>query len=294
MYWIKRILKWTGIAAGGILVIAILAVTAVYFVMGSKLSATHDVPAHDLTVPAGREAVDEGQRLAQIRGCSGGCHGREAEGNVMIELFDGTRVVAPDLGRIANRYGAAELERAIRHGVRPDGTSVVRIMPSAMFAGLSDEDLGLILAYLRQQPAGKEDLPKSRFGPVARLMGLIFERRFGELMAAEVIDHGTRAPAKRPVEGVALGRYLAETSCPECHGDDLHGSPDGSTPTLAVVAGYDLGDFEILMRTGKALGGRDLDLMARMAEYRFVRFTDEELAALHEYLQTLAGADAGG
>ena len=52
----------------------------------------------------------------------------------------GDRIVAPNLTRIVHEYSDQELEAVIRHGVRPDGSSVV-IMPSAMFANVSDEGL---------------------------------------------------------------------------------------------------------------------------------------------------------
>lgn len=35
-------------------------------------------------------------------------------------------VAGPDLSRLAQEYTTIDLERAIRHGVRPDGTSVIR------------------------------------------------------------------------------------------------------------------------------------------------------------------------
>jgi hypothetical protein len=38
------------------------------------------------------------------------------------------------------------------------------------------------------------------------------------------------------------------------------------------------------MRTGKALGNRELSLMSRVARGRFSRFTDEEIRLLHSYL----------
>lgn len=76
-----------------------------------------------------------------------------------------------------------------------------------------------------------------------------------------------------------------------CHGGDLRGSPDGSTPALAIAAAYTLDEFARLMSTGVALGDRELDLMARVARGRFAHFTDDEVAAVHAYLQTLASAD---
>ena len=160
-------------------------------------------------------------------------------------------------------------------------------MPSEMLAGLSDQHLGMIIAYLRSQAEGGEALPESRYGPVARIMGMLFKREFGTLLAAEVIDHEHPVPIGPPDEA-EFGRYLAQTVCTECHGSDLRGTPDGTTPSLAMVFAYSREDFERLMREGKPLGDRELGLMAGVARSRFVRFTDDELTALHAYLQSAA------
>jgi mono/diheme cytochrome c family protein len=283
--WIKRTVKWIGLALLGVVGLAVIAVIVVYIVMGRDLTRSYDIAGEDIAVPSDTASIEEGQRLAQLRGCSGGCHGKAASGAVMFGLFDGTRVVAPDLGDIAARYSTRDLERATRHGVKPDGTSVLRIMPSEMFASLSDRDLGLIVAYLRSQPTGEQALPESSFGPVARVMGFFFRRKIGSLLAAEVIDH-QHPPPPDPADEAAYGRYLADTVCTECHGNDLRGSPDGAIPGLAMVLAYSREDFETLMRTGEALGGRELGLMAGVARSRFTHFTDTEITALHGYLNT--------
>lgn len=79
------------------------------------------------------------------------------------------RFVAPDLGRLAREWSTVDLERAIRHGVRPDGRSTLA-MPSSMFQGLSDEDFGKLLAFLesREPDTGLER--EVRLGPMARLL----------------------------------------------------------------------------------------------------------------------------
>lgn len=281
--WIRRILKWSGFTLLGVVGLMAIGVIIIYIVMGHELTRGYDIVGEDITVPSGAASIEEGQRLAQLRGCSGGCHGKAASGGVMIELFEGTRVVAPDLGEIATRYSTRDFERATRHGVKPDGTSVLRIMPSEMFSRLSDRDLGLILAYLRSQPTGDQTLPESSFGPVARVMGFFFKRKIGTVLAAEVIDHQHPPPPDLNDEA-AYGRYLANTVCTECHGSDLRGSPDGTIPGLGMVLAYSREDFVTLMRTGEPLGGRELGLMAGMARSRFIRFNDDEIAALHGYL----------
>ena len=84
-----------------------------------------------------------------------------------------------------------------------------------------------------------------------------------------------------------LGRYLALTSCTECHGQDFRGKDPA--PDLRVIAAYDQPTFIRFMRTGTAVGGRELGLMSRVARSRFSHFTDDEVAALYGYLRGVAG-----
>lgn len=283
--WIRRTMKWTGIAVLGLFGLALIAVLTIYVAMGHHIGKTYAVQGEDVVVPADAASIKEGQRQAQLRGCAGGCHGSVAEGGVMISFFDGTRVVAPDLGLYARQHSTSELERVIRHGVKPDDTGVIRVMPSEMLSKLNDHDLGLIIAWLRSQPESENDLPETRYGPVARVLGFVFKRKIGTLIAPDVIDHAY-APPHDLSDVMTHGRYLADTVCSECHGNDLRGAPDGSTPSLVMAMTYSLEDFATLMREGTPTGGRELGLMAGVSRSRFSRFNENEVMALHTYLSS--------
>lgn len=287
----KKILKWTAVVLGGVIVLVIVLLAGIYVYMEHRLDSVHEVALVEITVPEDTAIVAEGARLARHRGCNDGCHGRAAKGQLFFGLPDGTRVVAPDLGRIAIEYSTAELARVIRHGVRPDGTSVVAIMPSRMLHGLSDRDLGAIIAWLRRQPPSDELLPERRLGPMVRAMLFYFEQSYGwNVIAAEELDHDAPRLDPNSDDQEIRGQYLAMTSCPECHGEDLRGVPQDAIPSLAMAAAYSLDDFRTLMRTGDPIGGREFDLMKDVAVGRFAYFTDDEIADLHAYLGTLAEA----
>ena len=68
-------------------------------------------------------------------------------------------------------------------------------------------------------------------------------------------------------------------------------------PDLLVVAGYDAGAFRTLMRTGKAPGGRQPELMARIVPGSLSNLTDDEIDAIYDYLiarwKALAGHPTG-
>jgi cytochrome c553 len=94
-------------------------------------------------------------------------------------------------------------------------------------------------------------------------------------------DHG-----QGPEGPSGPGRYLARTVCSECHGTDLQGAPMDSVPPLTVTRAYSLEQFTTLLRTGVAIGGRTLGLMAEVARRRFFAFTDAEISQLYNYLNS--------
>jgi cytochrome c553 len=120
----------------------------------------------------------------------------------------------------------------------------VFVMPSGFLYHLDDAQLNSIIAHVRSLPKKKD-----------RFKG-----------------------------GVKFGPMGRATGCSECHGEDLRGE-DGFTPSLEVVAtSYTPADFRLLMRTGIALGGRQLDLMSEVARDNLRHLTPREVAGLYDYL----------
>lgn len=206
------------------------------------------------------------------------------EGGLFFDEPKIARIVAPNLTEVVREYSDAELERVIRRGVRRDGRSVFA-MPSPMFAHLTDEDLGRIIAFLRSEPAVDGPAPVFALGPLGRV-GLVM-RQFpplAEEIPSQAAASGDLSPALR------RGEYLALTICTECHGQDLRGSPEGSPPDLAIAGAYSGDEFRLLMSTGIGLGGRALGLMTAVAQSRFSYLHDDEVQDLHAYLRTLGAA----
>jgi len=275
----KEILRWLRIGLLSGLLLLLGAGAIVYLLSELIVRRTYAEPRVDIVVPSDSQSVLEGHRLALVRGCSGGCHGANTEGGVFIDNLLLARLVAPNLTAAVRRYSNADLARIIRRGVRPDGLSVIG-MPSEMFSALTDEDLGEILAYLRSVPLLPGPAAERRLGPVARV-GFVM----GKLLpAAELVRRATLLTGIWPQEGdsTSPGGYVARTSCTECHGLDLRGSDPA--PDLRIAAGYSLEAFRGLMRTGKALGNRELPLMSSVARQRFSHFTDQELRELYAFL----------
>ena len=275
----KRILRWLRIGLLSIVVGSVLLGAIVYLLSERLLRRTYTEPAVDIPVPSDSASVREGHRLAMVRGCSGGCHGMGIEGGVFVDDPLLARLVAPNLTAAVRRYSNADLVRIIRRGVRPDGSSVIG-MPSEMFSMLTDEDLGKILAYLRNVPPVGGLPPERRLGPIARVAFVAGKfRPAAELVRKTALQSGTYPEAG---DSTASGAYLARTSCTECHGLDLRGGD--RAPDLRIAAGYSFEAFTDLMREGRALGNRELPLMSQVSRERFRHFTDQELRRLYTYL----------
>lgn len=279
----ERLPRWLRTGLLLLLGLVVLAVGVLYVLSERVVRRIYQEPLVDLVVPTDSQSIAEGQRLATIRGCSGGCHGERIEGGVFIDEPLLAKLVAPDLSAAARTYSDGELVRIIRRGVRPDGRSVIG-MPSEMFSPLTDGDLGRIIAYLRSVPPQDGPGREVRLGPLARL-GLVAGQYSP---AAKVVRQADRLAERYPEPGdsTAPGAYLARTACTECHGLDLRGGE--TTPDLRIVAGYSLEAFTTLLRTGTPAGNRELTLMKQVARKRFSHFTDAEIGALHSFLSARA------
>jgi len=281
----RRVLRWAGAVVGVSVVLAIILFAVVYVASERMLDRRYPFKPTAITVPSDAESIAEGHRLAETRSCLGGCHGPSGEGRVLFHDPMIGHVVAPNLMAAAARYSDGELAGMITTGVRPDGRSMV-VMPSDAFRLLAEEDLGRIIAYLRSAPAAAGPGPDFWVGPMGRV-GLVVGQlnTMAELVASAV------PPPEATGAATAHGRYLAATICGHCHATNLSGAPAGpgtpATPPLQIVAAYSPETFTQLLRTGTALGDRQLGLMREVAVASLSKLTDEEIADLYAYLRAL-------
>jgi cytochrome c553 len=231
--------------------------------------------------------VKHGQRLIHVLGCTG-CHGKQLEGTFLTkdEPQYGP-LYASNLTVEVPEYSDAQLDGIIRHGTHPERKTVWG-MPSDIFQHLSDPDFTSLVAYLRTlKPVGtklpppqfskldKEEIASGKFEPAAKLVR--------ETARQLPVDLGAQH---------ALGRYITEVTCAECHGPRLEGNPEapmGKIPNLVVAGGYSRAEFERLMMQGIAVGNRKINpIMSGVAVTRFSHFTPHERDALYGYLKARA------
>lgn len=282
----NRLLTWATIAAGVLIGLAGIAATYVYVASSAVVGRTYDLSAKPLTLSKPVD-VARGAHLARVLGCIS-CHGESLQGGERQgEAARFVKVYATNLTRLAERYTDADFARAIRQGVKSDGTTV-RFMPSASFSRMSDDDTAALIAYIRSKPVGGEDHPKP--GPTWMGRALV-AFGVGVPEAQQVLDQKNIRPLDLGAE-TAHGRYLASIACAGCHGPDLKGRDRivFVSPDLVVVVGYEREDFRNFLRTGKAVGGRTLRFMSDAAVKEFTHFTDVEIDALYDYLRARVDA----
>ncbi|MEJ2370682.1 MAG: hypothetical protein P8Y07_07510 [Gemmatimonadales bacterium] len=285
---LRRVLRWLGIGLATILVFALAALAYAYVASTRIIGRTYDVPLTALEATADSALLADGPRLVSLWGCLGGCHGEEGTGKVMFEEPLIGSIRAPNITTILPDYTDAELERLIRRGVKRDGRSVF-VMPSRFLYQLDDARLSSMITYLRSLPRQENRFEGGvKFGPMGRVFLAIGEFR----PSAAEVDPDSPRMYPDPMDEKGLGEFWATTVCVECHGEDLRGEDDFSPSLEVVAAAYTHADFELLLRTGIALGGREVGLMSEVARDNLRHLTASEIAGLYGYLTGHFAADS--
>jgi cytochrome c553 len=269
-----RIIKRIGL---GLVAIVVLAVVVLYAGSEWTLRRGYDVALTPVAVPHDAASIAEGARLAKITGCRD-CHGANGGGAVLLKDPMLGTIASPPFSQVAARYSDAELLRAIRHGVRRDGSALF-IMPTDAHTYLADDDAARIIAWIRSLKAQPTDSRETmRLGPLGR--GLVLAGKVRpSVQIPEVSAH------TRPAD---VGKYFVDISCAACHkmyepSPAHHGNQ--IVPALApIAAAYDPAAFRTLLRTGVGASKRDLGLMRMVAVAGMHALTDEEIAAIQAYL----------
>ena len=279
----NRLLRWTGITIATLAVVVVIAYAAIYMISERTLGQTWPVQKVTLTLPTDPAAIDEGRRLATIRGCVNACHGKSGEGTVMLEKPGVGRIVAPSIPAAFRRYDDGQVAALIRHGVRPDGRGVL-IMPSEQYGALNDDDLARIVAFVKTLPQQPGPDMQTTIGPLGRV-GIAL----GKFKLVPQIIADTPPPPEASDDEGSRGRYLVRSTCGGCHGPDLKGTttPAFVAPDLAAATAYSMDAFAKLMKDGTGVGGRQLVWMPVEARKHLSLLNDGEVASMHAYLRAL-------
>lgn len=308
-----KALKWIGI------VLLVFIIGFVVFVL-IRSNRTYDAPYPEITASTDPGVIARGEYLVYGPAHCVDCHAPISEfSNVRmgkkVPLSGGMDFVippgivhspniTPDPETGIGSYTDGEIARAMRYGIKRDGSPLVDFMP---FYDLNDKDLTAIISYLRSISPVKNKRPDNEWnfmGKAILAFGLI-----------KPMGDGIVPASIKPDTSLAYGKYLAESvaNCRGCHTErdmmtgayvgtdyagnqpfevfDDHGkiikekhlitpnlTPDPETGRMAM---WQKDVFIARMRAGSAIPGSPMPWGA----YKIM--TDSDLTAIYKYLQSL-------
>lgn len=308
-----KVLKWVGI----VLIVFIIGFVVFVFARSNR---KYDAPYPEITASNDTSLIARGEYLVYGPAHCVDCHAPMSEisrvrqgekvplsGGMDFVLPPGivhTPNITPDPETGIGNFTDGEIARAMRYGVKRDGSPLMNFMP---FYDLSDKDLTAIISYLRSTEPVKNKRPPNEWnfmGKALLAFGLI-----------KPMGDGVVPPSPRPDTTAAYGKYLAESvaNCKGCHTqrDMMTGALTGKeyagnqpfevfdeegniitgkhlvtpniTPDLETgrMAHWPKEVFIARMRAGSAIPGSPMPWGA------YKTMTDEDLTAIYNYLQSL-------
>lgn len=310
-----KVLKWTGIVLG---VVIIALVLFIQFTWNRKLSA----PYPQISASIDSSVIARGRYLAYGPAHCASCHMpvenfMEVERGKQLPMIGGWGLeisgfgtfrapnLTPDIETGIGNRTDEELARSLRHSVGYDGRF---LMPFMSFQEMSDEDLTAVISFLRSQEPVRHEVPPSEIGFMGKA-----------IIALGLIK--PEGPKQTPPHSVKIdstvtyGKYLANSvgNCRVCHtefdvnsgkqtGPDFAGgglfppdnlsggfafispnlTPDSST---GVMAGWTEQMFVARFRAGRVHQG------SPMPWGSFSRMNEVDLKALYRYLHSIEPKD---
>jgi mono/diheme cytochrome c family protein len=252
--------------------------------------------------------VERGAYLMDGIVACGNCHAqRDKEGRPLPELglsggmlFDEAPFkayagnITPDAETGIGKWTDAQIIRAIREGIRPNGSLIGPPMPIAMYRGISDADVQALVAFLRAQPPVRHEVPKSEYR-------MKLPPAYGPPIREKIAS-----PPRS--DRVKYGAYLAGPlgHCVECHTPWVQGIPDmkrvgaggnpfkgpwgvsvssNLTPHESGLKGWSDVEIALAIREGKRRDGTPL--RPPMAFDWYKNIDNDDMNALIAYLRSL-------
>lgn len=299
--------KKTALKLGGLLLVVIVGLLAFVLPKVSAFDASvakvYDLPAPDITARLEPDTLRRGKHLAESLGGCAECHGKDMGGKAGTDIGENSRVFAANLtpgkGGVGAKYTDGELARAIRDGIKADGTTVL-VMPSHDFRWWPRDDLEAVVSYVRARPPVDNEVPPPEIG----VLGKVLDRMDKTILdVARRIDHDS-APLKESLEPTATAMYGANIAllCKGCHGERLSGgkipTTDAKTPVASNLTphatglrGWTYDQFLALLNDGTKPDGSKLDPFMPIGTLKTM--SEIEKKALWAYLQSLDPVEFG-
>lgn len=251
--------------------------------------------------------LERGTYLMQSIAACGNCHTTQGpEGPVpgmelagMANFFEipeftiHTPNITPDPETGIGNWTDEQIITAIREGRRPDRSMIGPIMPIGLYRNISDTDVRAIVAYVRQVPPVRHEVPRSVFNiPIPPSYG-------------PPVTHVPDVPRDDPL---AYGAYLAGPvgHCIECHtpmseaghpdfenrlgaGGFVFPGPWGTSVSRNItptgLGGYTDEEIKRMITDGVRPDGSKM--LPPMPYAYYANMTDEDLDAIVTYLRSL-------
>ncbi len=268
--------------------------------------------------PSDEALLERGEYLMEGVVACGNCHsartddgefieGMEMAGSFVIEE-PGFTAYAPNITPHEETgigtWTDEEIIRAVREGIRPDGSIMGPPMAYPFYRDISDQDMQAIVAYLRNLPPVENEVPESEFR-------VELPPEWGP--PVESVPH----PDRDEMSEAEYGEYLAHTlgHCTDCHTPLVEGQHDfsriGAGGTLfpqpfgfdwSVVAANitqhpeagigEWTDEEIKRAITEGISRDGREMLPFMAFDFYENINEEDLDAIVAYLKTLPPATA--
>lgn len=276
------------------------------------VSAVLALPCVVAQAQGSQATVERGKYLVEGVVACGNCHvARGPQGQPLFDkglsgglLFDEpvfkafASNITPDSATGVGRWTEAQLAKAIREGVRPDGSLIGPPMPIEFYRHISDADLAAIVAYLRAQKPVTNAVPRSAYS-------LPLPPSYGPPVS--------QVATPDPQNPVKYGEYLAQIGhCMECHtprnaqgmlvserlgaGGQVFKGPWGEsvarnlTPHESGLKGWTDAQIIKAVREGVDRNGQPYKPPMGFGFYK--RISDADMGALVAYLRSLPPATA--
>jgi mono/diheme cytochrome c family protein len=254
-----------------------------------------------------------GEYLFQAGGC-GGCHtdvknnGKPLAGGRALPTPFGTFYgpnITPDPTHGIGKWTEADFIRALRKGVRPDGSHYFAVFPYPSFTGISDSDLKDMFAYLRTVPTAATP---NRPHDVPFPFNLRFAQTFWKMLF--FAEGPFRTDAGRPSDW-NRGAYLVNAlgHCGECHtprnflggsrrdmafagtsdGPEGERVPNITTDKETGIGNWSAGDLADLLKMGMTPEGDFVGgSMGEVVKEGTSKLSDDDVKAIIAYLKSLS------
>lgn len=296
---LKKILLWTGIVL--LVIITGLTLTVIF---RQNLTYARPYPAVESSTDSAK--ILRGKYIVLGPGHCAECHSTTNPDSLLnlgqdVPMTGGfefklpvgsiySKNITPDSATGIGKYTDAEIARALRYGVHPDGKVVYDFMP---FHNVSDDDLSAIISYLRSQKPVYHKVPDHQLNVMGNIVKAFLVKPVGP-------DEPVPAYVK-PDTTADYGKYVSVNlaGCKGCHTQrDLAGQFTGAlfaggneiegfiTPNLTPGPGSRLNgvsqeQFIERFRKPKQIA------KSPMPWNEFRRMSDDDLKAIYKYLQSL-------